>query len=273
VIGSRAAQLAALIFLFAHSGGSPAGAIGLCDCCSGAALTPDCQSACAGAKEEILMCRPVVIYDGDAGEPPRDNALAVGSLKHLSMGRPNRPALERFRQWFELWRRRAEVKFQAALARHESGEGSDAEVAGAEAERDQVLVNYQHGMQRYSEILRAGRHKRVIMALTAAQSAKTAVPASGCKRNWVNAPCVVGDVKSASTAPRIVPRVVAPRREVQRSKRVSRQKVVLQQVVLQKVVQQKVVQQKVVQQKLVRVAVRTAKVCTGNWVNAACAAP
>ena len=255
--------MAALIFLFALFGGSSAGAMGLCDCCSGAALTPDCQSACAGAKEEILMCRPVVIYDGDAGEPPRHNALAVGSLKHLSMGRPDRPALERFRQWFELWRSRAEVKFQAALARHESGEGSDAEFAGAEAERDQVLVNYQHGMQRYSEILRAGRHKRVILALAAAQSAKTAVPASGCKRNWVNAPCVVGDVKSASTAPRIVPRVVAPRSEVHRSKRVSRQKVV----------QRKVVQQKVVLQKLVRVAVRTAKVCTGNWVNAACAAP
>ena len=28
-----------------------------------------------------------------------------------------------------------------------------------------------------------------------------------------------------------------------------------------------------VEQKVVRVAVRTAKVCTGNWVNAACAAP
>jgi hypothetical protein len=277
-MGSRAAQMAALIFLFALFGGSSAGAMGLCDCCSGAALTPDCQSACAGAKEEILMCRPVVIYDGDAGEPPRDNALAVGSLKHLSMGRPDRPALERFRQWFELWRSRAEVKFQAALARHESGEGSDAKFAGAEAERDQVLVNYQHGMQRYSEILRTGRHKRVIMALAATQSANTAVPASGCKRYWVNAPCVVGDVKSASTAPRIVPRVVAPRREVHRSKRVSRQKIVQQKVARQKLVQQKVdqqkvVPQKVVQQKLVRVAVRTAKVCTGNWVNAACAAP
>jgi hypothetical protein len=72
--------------------------------------------------------------------------------------------------------------------------------------------------------------------------------------------------------------VVAPRREVHRSKRVSRQKIVQQKVARQKLVQQKVdqqkvVPQKVVQQKLVRVAVRTAKVCTGNWVNAACAAP
>ena len=265
---SRVAQWAALIFLFAFFGGPSAEAMGLCDCCTGAALTTDCQSACDAAKEEIPMCRPVAIYRGDAGKPPGDNALAVGSLKFLSMGHPDRPALERFRQWLELWRSRAEAKFQATLSRQERGEGRDAEFAGAEAERDQVLVNYQHGMQRYSEILRAGRHKRVIMALTAAQSAKTAVPASGCKRNWVNAPCVVGDVKSASTAPRIVPRVVAPRREVQRSKRVSRQKVAQQ-----KVVQQKVVQQKVIQQKLVRVAVRTAKVCTGNWVNAACAAP
>jgi hypothetical protein len=263
VIGSRVAQLAALIFLFAHFGGPSAGAVGLCDCCSGAALTTDCPSACSAAEEEIPMCRPVVIYDGDAGEPPGDNALAMGSLKHLSMGRPDRPALEQFRQWFELWRSRAEVKFQAALARHESGEGSDAEFAGAEAERDQVLVNYQHGIQRYSEMLRAGRHKRVRVALATTQSAKTAVPASGCMRNWVNAPCVVAEVKSATAAPRLVARVVAPRREVQRSKRVARQKIA----------QQKIAHQKVVQQKLVRVAIRTAKVCTGNWVNAACAAP
>jgi hypothetical protein len=275
--------LVALIFLFAQFGGPSAEAMGLCDCCSRAALTPDCQSACAGARQEILMCRPVVIYDGDAGEPPRGNALAVGSLKHLSMGRPDRSALERFRQWFELWRSRGEAKFKAALARYETGEGSDAEFARAEAERDQVLVNYQHGMQRYSEILRPGRHKRVKMGLATAQPAKTAVPASGCIRNWVNAPCVVAEVKSAPAVTRLV-----VRREVYRSKRVSEQKIVQQKVarqkvvqqkvarqkvVEQKVVQQKVVQQKVVQQKLVRVAVRTAKVCTGNWVNAACAAP
>ncbi len=223
VMGSRAARLAALIFLFAHFGGPSAGAMGLCDCCSGAALTPDCQSACGAAKEEIPMCRPVVIYDGDAGEPPGDNALAVGSLKHLSMGRPDRPALERFRQWFELWRSRAEEKFQAALARNESGEGSAAEFASAEAKHDQVLVNYQHGMRRYIEILRAGRHKRV-MVLATAQSAKAAVPANVC-RNWVNAPCVIADVKLAPAAPRLVPRVVAPRREVHRSKRAARQKI------------------------------------------------
>jgi hypothetical protein len=205
-MGSRAAQLAALIFLLANLGGPSAGAMGLCDCCSGAALTPDCQSVCSAAKGEIPMCRPAVVYDGDAGEPTGTNALAVNSLKHLSMGRPDRPALEQFRQWFELWRSRGEAKFKAALVRYESGQGSDAEFAGAEAERDQVLVNYQHGMQRYSEILRARRHKRVKMGLATAQSAKTAVPASGCMKNWVNAPCVVAEVKSATAAPRVVAR-------------------------------------------------------------------
>jgi hypothetical protein len=214
--------LAALIILFATFGGPSAGAMGLCNCCSGAALTPDCQSACGAAKEEIPMCRPAVIYDGDAGEPPGNNALAAGSLKYLSMGRPDRPALERFRQWFELRRSRAEEKVQAALASYESGAGSDAEFAGAEAERDQVLVNYHHGMRRYIEILQA-----------------------------------------APAAPRLAVRVVAPRREVHRSNRVARQKIA----------RQKVIQQRVIQQKVVRVALKTAKVCTGNWVNAACAAP
>jgi hypothetical protein len=101
------------------------------------------------------------------------------------------------------------------------------------------------------------------MVLATAQSAKAAVPAGLCMGNWVNAPCVVAEMKLAPAAPRVVPRVVAPRREVHRSKRV----------VQQKIVQQKVGQQKIAQQKLVRVAARTAKVCTGNWVNAACAAP
>jgi hypothetical protein len=222
-MGSRAAQLAALILLFTTLGGLSAGAMGLCDCCGNrAALTPDCRSACAAAKEEIPMCRPAVIYDGDAGAPPGDNALAVASLKFLSMGRPDRPALERFREWFELWRGRAEERFQVALARHERGDRSTAEFASAEAERDQVLVNYQHGMRRYFEMLRT---KQVIVALATAQSAEA---------------------------------TVAPRRETQRSKRAARQKIA---------------QQKVVQQKSVRVAIRIAKVCTGNWVNAACAAP
>jgi hypothetical protein len=280
-MGSRAAQLAALIFLLANFGGLSAGAVGLCDCCSGAALTSDCQSACGAAKEEIPMCRPVVVYDGEAGEPPGDNALAVGSLKYLSMGHPDRPGLERFRQWFELWRSRAEAKFQAALARHESGEGSDAEFTGAEAERDQVLVNYQHGMQRYSEIVRASRHKRVVVALDAAQSANTAIPAGVCKRNWANAPCMIAEV--APAAPRLVPRAAAPRREVHRNEHVARQKTARQKIARQKIARQKiarqkvtrhrVAQQQVVEQKVVRVAARTAEVCTGNWVNAACAAP
>jgi hypothetical protein len=200
--------------------------MGLCNCCgNGAALTPDCRSACAAAKEEIPMCRPAVIYDGDPGAPPRDNALAVKSLKHLGMGHPDRAALERFREWFELWRSRAEEQFQAELARYESGEGSTAEFASAEAKRDQVLVNYQHGMRRYIEILRAERQEPVMIGRATAQSAGA---------------------------------MIAPRRETQRSKRAGRQKIA---------------QQKVAQQKLVRVAVRIATVCTGNWVNAACAAP
>src|SRR5262245_30122027 len=267
VMRLRASEWAALIFLFAIFGGPSAEAMGLCDCCSGTALTTDCQSACDIAKEEIPMCRPVVIYDGDTGEPSGNNALAVGSLKHLSMGSPDRPALERFRQWFELWRNRAEAKFQGAPARHNSGEGSDAEFADAEAERDRVLVNYQHGIQRYSEILRTGRHERAVVALAAGQSAKRAVPASVCKKNWVNAPCTIAEV--APAAPRLVRRVVAPRRDVPRKEVGTRQKTARQKINRWPVAEQQVIEQKVV----VKAAVRTAKVCTGNWVNAACAAP
>jgi len=268
---SRVAQWAALIFLFAFFGGPSAEAMGLCDCCTGAALTTDCQSACDAAKEEIPMCRPVAIYRGDAGKPPGDNALAVGSLKFLSMGHPDRPALERFRQWLELWRSRAEAKFQATLSRQERGEGRDAEFAGAEAERDQVLVNYQHGMLRYSEILQDGLHKRARVALATAQSAKAAVPASVCKTNWVNAPCTIAEV--APAAPRLMRRVVAPRRDVPRKEGGTRQKTARQKTARQKINRRPVAQQQVVEQKVVKAVVRTAKVCTGNWVNAACAAP
>src|SRR6185503_7517946 len=115
------------------------------------------------------------------------------------------------------------------------------------------------------------RHKRVIIALTAAQSAKTAVPASVCHKNWVNTPCMIAEAVPA--APRLVPRVFAPRREVHRNKRVARQEIARQKIARQKIAQQRVAQQQVAEQKVVRVAVRIAKVCTGNWVNAACAAP
>jgi hypothetical protein len=69
---------------------------------------------------------------------------------------------------------------------------------------------------------------------------------------------VVAEVKLAPAAPRLVQRTVAPRREVHRSKRVARQKVAFQ---------------KLARQKPARELVRIARVCTGNWVNAACAAP
>jgi hypothetical protein len=95
------------------------------------------------------------------------------------------------------------------------------------------------------------------VVLATAQSAEAAAPAKWCTGNWVNAPCLVAAMKLAPAAPRMVSRTVmprmvsravAPRREVLRHKRVARQK-------------------------LVRIAARTAKSCTGNWVNAACAAP
>jgi|SoiMethySBSTD1v2_1073268.scaffolds.fasta_scaffold299113_2 hypothetical protein len=178
------------------------------------------------------MCRPAVIYDGNAGRPPGDNALAVESLKFLSMGHPDGPALERFRQWIELWRGRAEGKFQQALARNERGDGSDADFASAEAERDQVLVNYQHGMRRYLEILRAGRPEQLEMA--------SATPLT------------------AGAVVRLMRREAVRRREGHRAQRPARQNAVME---------------KTVQQKALRVAVTTAKVCTGNWVNAACAVP
>ena len=97
-----------------------------------------------------------------------------------------------------------------------------------------------------------------VMVFVAAQPARAAVPASLCIGNWVNAPCVVAEVKLAPAAPRLVQRTVAPRREVHRSKRVARQKVAFR---------------KLARQKPARELVRIARVCTGNWVNAACAAP
>jgi hypothetical protein len=56
---------------------------------------------------------------------------------------------------------------------------------------------------------------------------------------------------------------LAARCDMRGSKRPARQKFALQ----------KIAPQKVVQEKSARVALKTATVCTGNWVNAACAAP
>jgi len=114
----------------------------------------------------------------------------------------------------------------------------------------------------------------VIMGmLVFVQSSEAAAPAGQCVGNWVNAPCVVAEEKLAPAEPRLVPQAVAPRRDVHGSKRVAQRKLAHQKVAHRKVAHQKVARQKFAQQKPVRVAMRTAKICTGNWVNAACAAP
>jgi hypothetical protein len=165
VVASRAAVVVALFLALAMLDGRPAAAMGLCDCCGAKdQLTEDCRAACDAAEIEVPMCRPAMVYDGDAGANGDDNALAGASLKFLSMGRPGRLELERFRQWFEKWRSQAEAAFQVALNRRLGGRLGAEDFAMAEARRDAVLVNYQHGMRRYIELLRAGRRKPVTVA-------------------------------------------------------------------------------------------------------------
>jgi hypothetical protein len=86
------------------------------------------------------------------------------------------------------------------------------------------------------------------LGLATAPSAQATVPLRQCIGNWVNAPCLGPEAKAVPVAPRVVLRAAAPRRERHRPKPVA-------------------------QRKLVHLAARTATVCTGNWVNAACAAP
>ena len=104
-----------------------------------------------------------------------------------------------------------------------------------------------------------------------AQASPKAPAPVRCIGNWVNAPCIetrgkgaddgiprryAGRCNRVSLQPRVAaPRVAAPRvakraprRALHRSKPAA-------------------------QRKLIRVAARTAKECTGNWVNAACASP
>jgi len=86
------------------------------------------------------------------------------------------------------------------------------------------------------------------LGLATAPSAQATVPLRQCTGNWVNAPCPGPEAKAAPVAPRLAFRSPAPRRERHRPKPVA-------------------------QRKLVHLAARTAAVCTGNWVNGACAAP
>src|SRR5262245_52156692 len=84
--------------------------------------------------------------------------------------------------------------------------------------------------------------------LATAPSAHATAPATLCIGNWVNAPCVRPVPQAKPVAKRIIVRAEPARRQLHR-------------------------QEPLVQRKLIRLAARTAKVCIGNWVNAACAAP
>jgi hypothetical protein len=86
------------------------------------------------------------------------------------------------------------------------------------------------------------------LGIAAVPSAQATASVRQCIGNWVNAPCVAPETQAAPVAPRVFVRVASPRRELHRQKTLA-------------------------QRKLIRVAARTATVCTGNWVNAACAAP
>ena len=85
-------------------------------------------------------------------------------LKYLAMGHPDKPTLERFREWFEQWRSDAENRYSRAVRQLAAGRIAAADFARIEAWRDEIVVNYQHGMRRYIKILRAGRHKPVSVA-------------------------------------------------------------------------------------------------------------
>ncbi len=151
---TAAAALVAAGF-FTVSGSAFAGSVGICSCCEGE-QTATCKPVCEAAQSDIGFCRPAVVVDGDTGTPKGANPLASPSLKYLSLSGESRMELEATRRFFERWRRIAEARFGKAQAEYLAGKSTKAAYEEALAERNAVLVNYQHGIRAY----RAAREKQ-----------------------------------------------------------------------------------------------------------------
>jgi len=130
--------------------GIPAGtasAAGVCNCCSGE-VEELCKAACEAANGAGGACRPAAWY-GDAAAIGGDRPLNGFSFKGLDLSDATRQELEALRRWLETQRRATEVRARRTLRDMKRGKASLDEFKASQSEREEAIINYQHGIQAY----------------------------------------------------------------------------------------------------------------------------
>jgi hypothetical protein len=131
---------------------APAQAAGVCNCCSGQ-VEELCTSACQETNQANAVCRPAAWF-GDADAVGGDKPLNGFSYKGLDLSDASRQELEVLRAWLERQRRATERRANRSLRNMKRGRASMDEFKASQAEREEAIVNYQHGIQAYLAAVR-----------------------------------------------------------------------------------------------------------------------
>lgn len=134
------------------TGLAPAQAAGVCNCCSGE-VEELCKSACTETNQGSAVCRPAAWY-GDADAVGGDRPLNGFSFKGLDLSSASRQELEALRVWLEKQRRATEVRANRTLRNMKRGRASLDEFKASQSEREEAIINYQHGIQAYIAAVR-----------------------------------------------------------------------------------------------------------------------
>lgn len=134
------------------TGLGPAQAAGVCNCCSGE-VEELCKSACTETNQGSAVCRPAAWY-GDADAVGGDRPLNGFSFKGLDLSGASRQELEALRVWLEKQRRATEVRANRTLRNMKRGRASLDEFKASQSEREEAIINYQHGIQAYIAAVR-----------------------------------------------------------------------------------------------------------------------
>ena len=124
-------------------------AVGICKCDSDKGFAASCLPICKQANEKTSFFRPAVYFGDDAKVNSDKTPLNGTSLKFLYMSTPTRQGMELFRQFLEQNRNSAESEFKKIRKAYLSGHVGPEEFFEAEKQRDEAVVNYQHGMRAY----------------------------------------------------------------------------------------------------------------------------
>ncbi len=126
-----------------------AAAVGICKCDNAKGFETSCLPICKEANEKTSFFRPAVYFGDDPKVNSDQTPLNGTSMKFLYMSRPTRQGMESFRQFLENSRTKAETEYRKMKQAYLRGHVGPEEFVEAEKQRDEAVVNYQHGMRAY----------------------------------------------------------------------------------------------------------------------------